>query len=52
MIMVAILDEPVSEKPDTWAELDKIILEMSEKPRIEDFPRCQFERNLINFEKV
>ena len=39
-------------KPDTWAELDKIVAEMDEKPRFEDFPRTQLGRELINFEEV
>ena len=45
---VMILDEPVKSKPGTWEELDKIILEMDEKPRFEDFPRCQLGRELID----
>jgi len=50
--IITILDEPIGEKPDTWAELDRIILEMSEKPRVEDFPRRQLERDIINFKEV
>ena len=49
-VIITILDEPVDEKPDTWAELDKIISEMDELPRFEDFPRFQSGRELINFE--
>jgi DNA-damage-inducible protein J len=37
---------------DTWGELDKIVASMEEKPRLEDFPRTQFERELINFDEV
>jgi len=51
-VIITVLDELLNEKPDTWAELDKVISEMDEKPRIEDFPRCQFSRELINFEEV
>ena len=53
-VIVTILDEPTHNKPDTWDELDKLISEMSEneKPRFEDFPRCKFGRELINFEEV
>ena len=49
-VIITVLDEPVSEKPDTWAELDKIVIGMDEKPCLEDFPRCQLGRELINFE--
>jgi len=48
-VIVTILDEPTHEEFDTWDELDKIIVEMSEKPRFEDFPRCQLGRELIKF---
>ena len=51
-VIITILDEPIHEKPSTWDELDKIISGMSEKPCLEDFPRCQFVRELIDFEKV
>ena len=41
-------------KPNTWDELDKLISEMSEneKPRFEDFPRCNFGRELIDMSLV
>jgi hypothetical protein len=50
-VIVTVLDEPSREKLDTWAELDKLVSEMSEdeKPRPEDFPRCQLGRELISF---
>jgi len=51
-VIITVLDMPAHEKRDTWAELDKIVLEMDKKPRLEDFPRCQSEREFINFEKV
>lgn len=51
-VIITILDEPINEKPDTWAELDKIVSEMDEKPRFEDFPRSQFVREPINFDEV
>ena len=44
--------QPADEKPDTWAELDKIVSGMDEKPRLEDFPRCQLGRGLAAFEGV
>jgi hypothetical protein len=52
--IVTILDEPARDRPDTWAELDKIVASMTEdeKPRFEDFPRCQNERSLIDFGEV
>jgi hypothetical protein len=51
---VTILDEPARDKPDTWAELFKLTAEMTEdeKPRFEDFPRCQNDRPLIDFAEV
>jgi len=51
-VIITILDEPVHEKRNTWDELDKIVHEMTEKPRIEDFPRCQFVREHIDFEEA
>ena len=48
--IVTVLDEPLPERPDTWAELDRIVADMSELPRFEDFPRCNTGRELINFE--
>ena len=51
-VIITILDEPALEKRNTWNELDKIVSEMSEKPRIEDFPRCQFMREPIDFEEA
>ena len=51
-VIITVLDEPAREKPGTWDELDKIVAGMSEKPRLEDFPRCQFGRDPINFEEV
>ena len=51
-VIVTILDEPANTQSDmdTWANLDKIILEMDEKPHLEDFPRCELGREPINFE--
>ena len=51
-VIVTVLDEPINEKPDTWAEFDRIVSEMDEKPRFEDFPRLKFGREPINFEEV
>lgn len=51
-VIITILDEPMSEKPDTWAELDKIVSEMDVKPCLEDFPRCQVGREPIKFDEV
>jgi len=51
-VIITVLDKPISEKHDTWTELDKIVLNMGEKPRFEDFPRCHLGRKLINFEEA
>ena len=51
-VIVTVLDKPTNEKRDTWAELDEIVSDMGEKPRFEDFPRCQLGRELINFEEA
>jgi hypothetical protein len=51
-VIITILDESMREKPGTWAEFDEIVAGMSEKPRFEDFPRCQFGREPIAFEDV
>ena len=47
-VIVTILDEPIEEKPDTWAELDAIVAEMDIMPCIEDFPRLDVGRELVN----
>ena len=51
-VIVMVLDGPAHEKRDTWAELDRIVSEMDEKPRLEDFPRCQMGREIIKFADV
>ena len=51
-VIITVLDEPANKKPDTWAELDKIISEMDVLPRFEDFPRFHSGRELINFDEV
>jgi len=48
-VIVTVLDEPLHERPDTWADLDRIITEMDVLPRFEDFPRCQLGRELVSF---
>ena len=47
-VIITILDEPVEEKPDTWAELDSIVAEMDVLPQLEDFPRLSLGRELVN----
>ena len=53
-VIVTVLNEPTGKKSDTWAELKKLVSEMSEdeKPRLEDFPRTKFGRKLIDFDEV
>ena len=51
-VIITVLDEPLRETQDTWAELDRVVAEMGELPRFEDFPRCDLGRELINFEEV
>ena len=51
-VIITVLDRPINEEHDTWAELDKIVLDMSEKPRFEDFQRSQSGRELINVEEA
>ena len=51
-VIVTVLDKSIIEKRDTWAELDKIVLDMVEKPRFEDFSRCQLGREPLNFEEA
>ena len=52
--VVTLLEEPKIEKPDTWAEVDRLASEMTEdeKPRFEDFPRFDLGRKLIDFEEI
>ena len=51
-VIITILDEPLQEKPDTWADLDALVDSMPELPRFEDFPQGTLGRDLINFERV
>ena len=39
----------LSGKPDTWDEFDKLVDEIDEKLRFEDFSRCDSSRPLIDF---
>ena len=50
--ITTMLAKTINEKRDTWAELDKIVLDMAEKPRLEDFPRSQLGRELVNVEEA
>ena len=36
------VDVPVSEHADTWGDLDRVVSQMDELPRFEDFPRSDF----------
>ena len=51
-VLITVLNEPINEVHNTWAEFDRLVLQMSEKPRLEDFPRCHFGRAPIDFEEV
>ena len=47
----AFLNGPFKEIPDIWAESGRLILEMDEKPRFEDFLRIQSGRGSFYFEE-
>ena len=51
-VLVFNAEDAAHEKRDTWAELDRIVMGMDEKPRLEDFPRSQLGREFINFDEV
>ena len=40
------------QKRDTWAEFDKLVDEIDEKLTLDDFPRCDLSRPLVNFDEV
>ena len=42
------VDTTIKTNQNTWAELDNIISQMDELPRVEDFPRCEFGRELVD----
>ena len=51
-ILITILhDSPVS-KHSTWEDFDNFVDEMDEKPSLDDFPRCDLNRSIINFDEV
>ncbi|MCL2362094.1 MAG: hypothetical protein FWC73_09810 [Defluviitaleaceae bacterium] len=52
--VVTFLDDEIEVKPDTWDEFFELVSSFSEdeKPKFEDFPRLDLERELINFEEV
>jgi len=45
-------ETPVLEHANTWGELDRVVSQMDELPRFEDFPRSDFGRWLISFNEV
>ena len=51
-ILITILDDKPVRKHDTWKEFDKLVDEMDEKPNLDDFPRCDLSRPLVNFDEV
>ena len=51
-VIITILDEPLHEKPNTWAALDRLVASMPELPRFEDFPRGNLGREPVNFEEA
>jgi hypothetical protein len=51
-VYLTVFEEPIGEKHDTWAQLDKLVSTMEVKPRFEDFPRCQLGRSPISFDEV
>ena len=51
-VIITVLDETIQNMPDTWDELDRLVSSMDEKPRLEDFPRCQLGRESVSFEEV
>ena len=51
-ILITILDDRPMSKHDTWEEFDKLVDEIDEKLDINDFPRCNLSRPLIDFDEV
>ena len=59
-VIVTVLDEEVKEdvgdeikkRLEKWAEFDALVAEVEEKPSIENFPRFNFGRELIEFDEV
>jgi hypothetical protein len=51
-ILITILDNNPINKRDTWDEFDKLVDDMNEKPNLTDFPRCELNRSLVNFNEV
>jgi hypothetical protein len=51
-VIITVLDEPENKKSNTWDELDKIVSEMTDKPKVEDFPRCELGRGSVNLNGV
>ena len=51
-ILITILDDSPTSKRSAWEDFDNFIDKMGEKPNINDFPRCDLSRPLVNFDEV
>ena len=51
-VLITIIDENSRQMRDTWAEFDKLVDEIDEKLKLEDFPRADLSRPLVNFDEV
>ena len=51
-VLITILEDNPPCTCDTWADFDKLVDELDEKPKLEDFPRCNLSRPTINFDEV
>jgi len=51
-ILITILDDSPASKRSTWEDFDNFIDEIGEKPNLNDFPRCDLNRPIVNFDEV
>ena len=48
-ILITILDEHPANKRDTWDAFDKMVDEIEDKLKLEDFPRSDLVRQSVDF---
>ena len=51
-ILITIFDDSPISKRSNWEDFDNFIDEMDEKPSLNDFPRCDLSRPIVNFDEV
>ena len=52
VLITVFIEENTDKKNDTWDKFDKLVDNFDEKPNFDDFPRCDLNRPLVDFNEV